>query len=231
MACNEPPTMLELLRCKASSRKMRLYACACCRLVWHLFPHERYHRAIETAERYADGLATRQELTSSKKGIHYESIEKDDSLTTHLKGAILKTTQVRERDIVHYASQQIGAALTFEHNPSLSRSELDPLFWDQRRGAAWPKALSYGMPTLAHVFRDVFGNPFRPAAIDQSWVSSTVTALAQAIYEDRAFDRLPILADALEDAGCTDTDILAHCRAGGKHARGCWVVDLLLNRE
>jgi hypothetical protein len=61
--------------------------------------------------------------------------------------------------------------------------------------------------------------------------SRTVNHLAQAIYTDRAFDRMPILADALEDAGCTNQDILEHCRGGGEHVRGCWVVDLLLAKE
>lgn len=62
-----------------------------------------------------------------------------------------------------------------------------------------------------------------------AWNNTTVPRLAQAIYDGRAFDRLPILADTLEDAGCTDQDILAHCRSGGEHVRGCWVLDLLLN--
>jgi len=81
------------------------------------------------------------------------------------------------------------------------------------------------------LLRDIFGNPFRAVIIDPQWQSSTVTTFAQAIYDDRAFDRLPILADALEDAGCTDASILEHCRGGGVHARGCWVVDLLLGKE
>jgi hypothetical protein len=72
---------------------------------------------------------------------------------------------------------------------------------------------------------------FRSIALDGSWLTSTVTSLAQAIYTDRAFDRLPILADALEDAGCTSSDILDHCRGPGPHVRGCWVVDLLLAKE
>jgi hypothetical protein len=74
-------------------------------------------------------------------------------------------------------------------------------------------------------------NPFRPITIAPSWLTSTATALAEAIYTDRAFDRLPILADALEEAGCTDAEILAHCRAPGPHMRGCWVIDLLLGKE
>jgi len=68
-------------------------------------------------------------------------------------------------------------------------------------------------------------------AITRAWLTPTVQSLAQAIYADRAFDRLPILADALEDAGCTDASILEHCRSGGVHVRGCWVVDLVLGKE
>jgi hypothetical protein len=85
---------------------------------------------------------------------------------------------------------------------------------------------------------DIFGNPFRPVLVERSWLTPTVTSLAAAIYDDRQlpsglFDdqRLGVLADALEDAGCTDQDILAHCRGGGEHVRGCWVVDLLLDKE
>lgn len=77
----------------------------------------------------------------------------------------------------------------------------------------------------------VFGNPFRPVAFDPAWRSETAVAFATGIYADRAFDRLPILADVLEEAGCDHPDILAHCRGPGAHARGCWVVDLVLNRS
>ena len=75
--------------------------------------------------------------------------------------------------------------------------------------------------------RDIFGNPFRPVTIDPRWLTSTVVDLASAIYEERAFDRMPILADALMDAGCDNEEIIAHCRSEGPHVRGCWVVDLL----
>ncbi|HWG47752.1 MAG TPA: hypothetical protein VN688_33625 [Gemmataceae bacterium] len=78
---------------------------------------------------------------------------------------------------------------------------------------------------------DIFGNPFRPARIDHrflGWNDGTIPKLAQVIYEGRAFDHLPILADALEEAGCSDLDILGHLRGPGPHVRGCWVVDLCL---
>ena len=81
------------------------------------------------------------------------------------------------------------------------------------------------------LLHDIFGNPFRPPpAIDPAvlaWNGGAVRRLAQAIYDDRAFDRLPLLADALLDAGCADEELLAHCRQGGEHVRGCWAVDLV----
>jgi hypothetical protein len=85
----------------------------------------------------------------------------------------------------------------------------------------------------ARLGRDVFGNPFRPVTIDPAWSSwggGNVVGLARMIYERRAFADLPILADALEEAGCTDPDILSHCRSAGEHVRGCWVIDLVLGK-
>jgi hypothetical protein len=78
--------------------------------------------------------------------------------------------------------------------------------------------------------RDIFGNPFRPVAVDPGWLTSSVVELARGIYDQKAFDRLPILADALQDAGCDHPDVLAHCRGPGPHVRGCWVVDLVLGK-
>jgi hypothetical protein len=80
------------------------------------------------------------------------------------------------------------------------------------------------------VFREIIGNPFRRVTLDPSWRTSTVLALAESIYADRAFDRLPILADALQDAGCENADLLDHCRGPGPHVRGCWAVDLVLGK-
>ncbi len=83
----------------------------------------------------------------------------------------------------------------------------------------------------AELLRDIFGNPFRSVEFHLEWFTSDVLALARGIYADRAFDRMPILADALQDAGCDDADILNHCREPREHARGCWVVDLLLGKK
>jgi hypothetical protein len=87
-------------------------------------------------------------------------------------------------------------------------------------------------PRQVRLVHDIFGPlPFRSVSVDPAWLTSTVVALAEGIYQERAFDRLPILADALQDAGCDNVHVLNHCRSDGPHVRGCWVVDLLTGRE
>ena len=84
------------------------------------------------------------------------------------------------------------------------------------------------------LIRDIFGNPFRSTPVNPSWLKwngGVVRKMAEAIYEERRFAELPILADALEDAGCSDSDLLSHCRGAGPHVRGCWVVDLILGKQ
>ena len=97
------------------------------------------------------------------------------------------------------------------------------------RGATTPREWDL---LKCSVYRDIFGPlPFRTIAIDQTWLTSSITSLAATIYADGNFGHMPILADALEEAGCTNTDILSHCRQSGVHVRGCWVVDLLLRKN
>ncbi|MBY0459194.1 MAG: hypothetical protein K2V38_17830 [Gemmataceae bacterium] len=81
------------------------------------------------------------------------------------------------------------------------------------------------------MLRDIFGNPFRPVALAPEWRTSTAVALAAQMYESRNFSAMPILADALQDAGCDADDTLGHCRGDGPHVSGCWVVDLVLGKE
>ena len=78
--------------------------------------------------------------------------------------------------------------------------------------------------------RDIFGNPFRPVAFSPEWRTSTAVAIAQGMYESRDFGAMPILADALQDAGCDSADVFDHFRGPGPHVRGCWVVDLVLGK-
>jgi hypothetical protein len=83
---------------------------------------------------------------------------------------------------------------------------------------------------IARLDSDIFGSLYRPIAFDPSWRTEAVVGMARGMYEGRDFGPMPVLADALEDAGCTDADVLAHCRGPGPHVRGCWVVDLVLGK-
>ncbi len=85
--------------------------------------------------------------------------------------------------------------------------------------------------THSALARDIFGNPFRPITLSPEWRTDTSVTLARQMYESRDFSAMPILADALQDAGCDSADILSHCRKPGEHVRGCWVVDLILGKE
>ena len=87
---------------------------------------------------------------------------------------------------------------------------------------------------LAVLLFDIFGNPFRPVAVDPGWLiwhGGLLVSIAQRMYDGRDFSDMPVLADGLEEAGCQDQDILGHCRSGGEHVRGCWVIDAILGRS
>ena len=112
--------------------------------------------------------------------------------------------------------------------------------FDVAWNAAWHVALSRVDSDPAEclaqcdLLRDSFANPFRPVSFDAAWLrwhDRCVVKMAQSIYDERRFDELPILADALEEAGCGNEEILKHCRQPAEHARGCWVVDAILGKR
>jgi hypothetical protein len=201
--CTDPKLMLEFLKGRVSDRKLRLFAVACCRRVRHRMTDERGHHAVEVAEKYAEGLANSADLAFSSK-IAWSS------WTTPADAAA--------RDVVE--SDPIAAALNASRHAS----------W-----AAQGVPRSHELQIQVELLRDVAGNPFRSPNVIVSavliWNENTVRRLAESIYAQRAFDGLPILADALEEADCTNTDILNHCRQPGEHARGCWVIDLILGKK
>lgn len=108
------------------------------------------------------------------------------------------------------------------HDLSLDEYLQDPVMLE---------AVEQEFSAQANLLRDIFGNPFRPIAFNPAWRTATVKQLAEAIYEEKAVDRMPILGDALEEAGCSNADILNHCRQPGEHVKGCWVVDLILAKS
>jgi hypothetical protein len=230
LACTRPFDMLSFLRGKFSDRKFRLFACAAYRRLEPLMRGSLGRHAIEVSEAYVDGQVTFEVLTAARTAWGTGGILLDHYLG---RGAVDPDGWFAA---VHASNDAVLAVCQLI--PSTHR----PTFWGRIK-AVWrlefsfpfyPPALSSPQEEIAaHVgmLRCLFGNPFRPITIDPSCLTSTVQQLAQAIYDDRAFDRLPILADALEDAGCDNTEILNHCRQPGVHVRGCWVIDLLLQKE
>ena len=115
----------------------------------------------------------------------------------------------------------------FPYPIRIARIIADAMDSDVERQEGW----SYERDQQLLLVRCIFGNPFRPVMLDPRWLSSTVLDLARTIYDERVFERMPILADALMDAGCDSDEIINHCRGTGPHVRGCWVVDLILGKE
>jgi hypothetical protein len=221
LACDDPEKMLDFLNGKVTERKLRLLACACCRRIWDLLTDDRTRRAVEAGELYADGLISREALRQSEEAGRRAYIELLGG------GDSQAATQARWA-----ASVGIGPPRGQEYSPG----DLPAICWlaaraiDHEKGRLWVEERKWQFQR----FCDLFGNVFHPPSFDPGWLAwngSVTLSLAQTIYEGRAFDRLPILADALEDAGCTDAAILAHCRGPGPHVRGCWVVDLILGKS
>lgn len=215
-ACGEPHTLLRFLGTRASDRKLRLFAVACCRRVWHLLTDQRSRQAVEVAKQYADGLVGRERL-------------------------------IVARDEARVARRRFLAPA--EARASRAANAAQDVVRDTGRSAAWncmaetSRAISIGdtnhcdsaeMRQQAALFRSIFDNPFQTSTISTSWLvwhDGVVRTLAQVVYDERGFDHLPILADALEDAGCTDAAILDHLRSPGPHVRGCHVLDALLGKS
>ena len=240
---------------RSGRRRLRLFACACCRQVWYLL-HEEGRAAVEAAEGHADGQVTPADLSKAR-----------DLATSSAYGAVLGPGRVKRAqgasrasaDAVRCARWAAAGAARLAAESSVA-TEAAQAAWYALHAAAClaadreaaavancrsPLALldaacylaaNKRAAILAHcrlqcdLLRDVFGNPFRPGRANPAWLhrnDGAVLKVAQAIYDERAFERLPILADALEDAGGAAEALLGHLRGPGPHARGCWALDLL----
>jgi hypothetical protein len=187
----------------ASERKRRLFACHCCRLVWDRLPDERSRAAVKVAERYAEGEADEPEFVAANAGAR--------------------------------------AAKTHSRLPwlAIEASAANPLPADVvrcflRGHKVLPGKQRDRARRVVALLRCLFGNPFRPATLAPDllrWRDGLLVSVARRMYDNRDFSEMPVLADMLQDAGCDDEQVLAHCRQGGEHARGCFAIDLLLGRE
>jgi hypothetical protein len=208
----DPAPMLRYLREReASERKLRLLACACCRLIWDQLPDPRSRSAVEVAERFADDRASPVDLANARN----QAIKAAFGAGWAAYWAASAKASGPIWNVFAAASGPRPQANKFTES-----EYADDVAGEARRQVG--------------LIREVFANPFRPGRIDTrclAWESGLVRCLAEGIYEDGAFDRMPVLGDALEDAGCSDESVLAHCRDKGEHVRGCWVLDVILGRD
>jgi hypothetical protein len=193
LACTDPLRMLDQPAARRDERKLRLFACAVCRRLWGLLRDERSRRAVEVAERYADGLASAEELARAAA-----------------------------------EAEQVADLAERSRTPGWNAARTAAAAAGGARAAAM-RAARWGAYD-ADLLREVLGNPLRPPAADPAWLTPVVLAVAGAAYEERRFADLPVLGDALEDAGCDHADLLGHLRGPGPHVRGCWALDLLLGK-
>ncbi len=251
LTCTDPDLMLRFLlgtnhprlqavesfpACKTSDRKLRMFACACYHRIRHMLPLPLAQPAVEVAERVADGMLPVEELQLAETRLREPldaiegpwraslGAERIALLPTHEALALaLQVVWLQAPKAAWYASSNAHYAVAAMANPGAASSDGD-------FGASQVAEKR----VQADLVRDIFGNHFRSTAIDPTcltWKAGLIQRLAQTIYDEPAFDRLPLVATALEEAGCDNAEILAHLRGPGPHVRGCWALDLVLGKE
>jgi hypothetical protein len=234
--CSDPTPMLEFLRGKASDRKLRMFACTCCRTVWKLLTHEGSRSAIEVAEQFADGGTDNEDLSATHSDV--DGIMDSDG-DTNLSCATAFCATATPVDLLGVL-RCVGLLLALQNVAwrarvvAADRNSLGNIL------RSYPVTVTKEQEKQCLLLRDIIGNPFRSIALDPSWLlrnDGTVRRIAEGIYEERRLPegtldgaRLAILSDALLDAGCDNEDLIAHCRSPGPHVRGCWAIDLLTGR-
>jgi hypothetical protein len=219
-----PDEMLSFLAARASDRSLRLFACVCCRRAWPSLPDERSRRAVEVAERFADGDARTGEVRAARGAARAAARAARGAARAAARAAPLQLRAVAVA-AARCANPYVDAAVARR----IAAVAAEQVERDTPGGSRHVRPTE--VAAQAGLLRDLVGNPFRPAAPLRPWLppeEELIRGLAWAIHEGRAFDRLPILGDALEEAGCADEALLGHCRQPAEHARGCWAVDLVL---
>jgi hypothetical protein len=258
LTCTDPTPMLRFLLgtdhprvqaveafpdCRGSDRKLRLFACACYYRIRHLLPDVRAQVAVEVAEQIADGIRPVEELQRAEAHIREpldalegrwrasRGAERIALLPTHEALALaLVVLWPEAQKAAYYTSSNASPTFAAIANPGAASS--DTGFGSSRRAEERAQT---------DVLRDIFGNPFRPVALDPAWSTrndGAAVSLAQTVYDDRDLPsghldaaRLAVLADMLEESGCTDAQLLGHLRSAGPHVRGCVAIDAVLGRE
>jgi hypothetical protein len=211
-----PHTMLTYVRPRASARKKRLFAVACCRQVERLIRDDRIRAAVEAAEAFAEGTISNSERTRIAASAVF-----DENYRVSLQAS---RAHQAARSAIGEISEVANAAIFASMSLSIDQSQ------KETRVGRLIVTMQQHDSLICDLLRDVV-NPFFDEAVEPEWRSKNAVALAETIDRDRSYDMLPILGDALMDAGCTSERLLAHCRSAGPHVRGCWAVDLVLGKE
>jgi hypothetical protein len=216
-----PLRLIAQLRTPRFNRQLRLFACGCCRQFWHLLSAPESRRAVEIAERFADGQATLEEQAEAGKAAHraHRAIQTRETFdaTARAAGAAADSAARHARTAANSVASALKDVLLNEHGP-----------WN---GGCFES------PQACNLLRDLVpippqatGGSLPPASV-LAWSNEMALRIAERVYAERDFTSLPLLADALEEAGCSDARLLEHCRAPGPHVRGCWALDLLLSKD
>jgi hypothetical protein len=199
--------MLLGLPAPVPNRKLRLFALACCLRIEGRLTHPLSRQALVLADKYAEGLATDEDMRELSQRFMEEY-----NARLAASGGNWNAMDTNDLDAAYGMTRQV-----FPASAAFSAVRAVP---DQ----------SGERLIQCRLLRCIFGNPFRPVPLDPAWLTPTVNALAQALHSDRRLEDLPVLADALEEAGA-DADLMAHLREPGPHFHGCWAVDLLTGRK
>jgi hypothetical protein len=214
--CKNPWPILGFLRPKEKehAKQLRRFAVGCCYHTWHLLPEEG-QRLVEVGQQFEEGTIARHQRAVSVAALR--ALHGRFGADTPILRAAYRCKDIAI-DVWTAAIISGGTALA----------------------AAEAADSIVGSPTYIHAYTAELAAqtdlilciiPFRPVILDPAWSTPAVVQLARSLYEERRFEDLPVLADALEEAGCQDAAVLGHCRGPGPHVRDCWVVDLLLGKE
>jgi hypothetical protein len=213
-------------------RKLRLFGCACARAF--LWTPLAWAPVIALCERYADGLAPHEAVEEVLRRAEVPEGPREEAVPVSRVHELLELIVAPEPATGWKAPLRAGE---LPYIQKWAGDVLDIAWEALNRTYRFGKVARGRLrdEDLTNLLRDIVGNPFRPQpAIDPAWHAwngGTIPQIARATYDERLFADLPILGDALEEAGCTSTELLGHLRGPGPHARGSWAIDLLLGKE
>jgi hypothetical protein len=234
VGCTTPSRMLDALRDRTSDRKLRLFACSCCRRIAHLLSDSRLSDALEATEQFLEGTLSRDALDRAHSRARaarddFRSADNSDDAVAKRAAATAVMMMSTPKPQFHFQDE---ARQTFLMACKATSFQVSAAIQESRTASAYEDHNTLQDELCVHcdLLRDIIGNPFSQSHLRTTWLSERVVDLAGLIYSESAFDQMRQLGDALEESGCDDTSILRHCREPSVHVRGCWVIDEILGQ-